>query len=427
MDAWLLLSLTGVVCVGAAGAAAMLVAVVLSGWRRRARAAEERAATAAIEQAAVAHELAPVNPGVWEGRIRGRRVRWTLREVAYAAGPRLQLAVGTPVPTGNLALTHRTMDYGAVPPELELPLGRIGDPEFDVRFFIHADLEHLSLLTPPVRKALLTAGSDAEPRIRSGWLWLDHPATRALGDSAGARIDALFAVATALDEVQAEVEHRVRRLSQDPIARVRGRALEMLAVRGASDFTSWIAKPLLNDLDPTVRVRAAETLGDAEQLGALIGDRTLGAAVRRRAATALSGVGTPSDRLAAAKVLARAPAALPDLALDLCRGLGETAEGVLIELVQSDVATVARRAVGQLAHTGSARSLVILQAVVDADARPTLVRMEARQVLDTLRGRSKRTPVPADRAATPGTVERTPAPANRSGAIRRPGSRRTDR
>jgi hypothetical protein len=283
VDPSLLLSLAAGAC---AVAAATLVIAAWLGQRLivvvRHR-GSHFAVSRAVDASAQTLDLRAVGDGVFEGRAHGRRVRWSLRSVDYDDGPRLQLAFGTPVPTGQLGLTHRTMSYGAVPPDLELPLCRLGDAEFDVRFFAHADLEHLSLLTPSVRRALLHAGDDAEVRIRSGWLWMDHVATEALMTTASTRMDWLFKAASAFEGVQAEVEQRVRKMTQDPVARVRERLLDMLQARGASEFTSWIARTLIDDLDPSVRARAAEVLGDPERLSALARDAAVPEAVRKRA------------------------------------------------------------------------------------------------------------------------------------------------
>lgn len=411
----MLLSLVGGACAASSVVTVVAGLLVRRAVRERQRVSAGHRVGEAIARSAKRLELQEVGAGVFEGRIRGRRVRWTLRDVEYDHGPRLQLAIGTPVPTGTLGLTHRTMSYGALPPALEHPLCRIGEAEFDVRFFIHADLEHLSLMTPPVRRALLDAGSDAELRIRSGWLWLDHVAVPELADAAPGRVDWLFKAAIAFDGVQAEVEHRVRRLCTDPNARVRARALELLSNRGASEFTTWIARGLLDDPDPTVRARAAETAADGARLAAVAREASAPVDVRRRAARVLTDVGTVEERVGLALILARPPHALPDIAFALVRALAEAAEPVLIELVDADDSAVARQAVGMLGRVGSARTLVILQALVDNEGRHGMLRHEASAALDALRARSGR---PNPRSNPP-----EPAPAvvsGTSGRMRRP-------
>ena len=212
-----------------------------------------------------------------------------------------------------------------------------------MRFFAHADLEHLSLLTPSVRRALLNAGADAELRIRSGWLWLDHVATEALVDRASTRIDWLFKAATAFEGVQAEVEQRVRKMTQDPVARVRERLLALLAKRAARrNSPTGSPVSLADDLDPAVRCCAAEVRRDADRLVAIARDAAISNDIRRRAGSALCEIGTPEQRVAVATILARPPHALPSVALSLVSSLTSEAEGVLIELVQTDSGTVAK-------------------------------------------------------------------------------------
>ncbi|MEZ4237861.1 MAG: hypothetical protein R3F59_17275 [Myxococcota bacterium] len=395
MDTWLLLSLTGAVCAIAFAAVAVTALLGSRLVRTAARRRAESAVTADIDAAARQLGMQSVGEGTYEGRVQGRRVRWSLREVDYDADhpPRLQLALGTPIPSGQLGLTHRTMHYGAVPPDLELPLCRLGDAEFDVRFFAHADLEHLSLLTPSVRRALLLAGEDAEVRIRSSWLWIDHVATESLAAGVQTRLDWLFKAASAFEGVQAEVEQRVRKMTQDPVARVRERLLELLQQRAPSEFTTWIARTLSEDLDPAVRVRAAEILRDGERLGAMARDATLPGPARKRAGLALAAVGAGPERVAVGTQLARPPDALPDVALLLVADLPDhEAEPVLVEVVQAEHPGLARRALSRLVTAGSARSLVILQALADSEARPSMLRVEAKAALETLRRRRSNPP-----------------------------------
>ena len=426
----MLVSLAGTACVATVALIAVFYVVFVRRPRKRVPVATEREITAAVTAAAEQVGIAEKSTGVWEGTVDGRRVRWSLRPVETETGSRLQLAMGTPVETGQLALTHRTMAWGAELPEFELPECRLGDAEFDVRFFVHADLEHLSMLTPTVRRALLGAAGDGELRIRNGWMWLDQLASIPLAREAESRIQAMLAAARAIDEVPAEVEHRVRWLSQDPLPRVRITALELLAARGASDFTSWIARPLLTDTDPRVRTRAAEVLGDGERLLELASDEQAAVELRARAGRALDAVGSSAERLAAAEYLARAetaaaarkgasPAsALQEAAIDLCATIGEESETVLLSLVDSGDGMVSRKAVALLGRFGSARSLVALQGLVDGSDRP-LLRTEANAALEAMRSRSA-----ASRRgvrSTPPAESRTHAP---SGTPRR-GSRLT--
>jgi hypothetical protein len=394
MDPLLLVSLTGAACLVTSS---VLAATAFLGWRlrlRRARARSGVRVTEAVEQAAQALSLEAHSEGVWEGNVvlgaRERRVRWNLRDVEYDTGPRLQLAVGTPVPTGMLGVNHRTLIYGAEPPHHDLPMVRLGEAEFDVRYFVHADLEHLSLLQSEVRVALARASDDAQLRIRNGWLWLDYLATLEMVAQVQDRLGDLFTAASALEQVPQEAEVRVRKLSQDPVARVRCTALDMLIARGASEFTTWIAKPLQQDLDPQVRVRVAEILGEPEPLLQLVVDAKAPADVRVRAAKMLSLVGDPAVRLKAAEALCKGEGPLAQMAVDLCTGLADDAENVLIELLYAKGGGVARQAVALLGLVGSARSLVVLQSLVDAADTSTVLRAEAKTVLDVIRSKTSR-------------------------------------
>jgi hypothetical protein len=416
MDPMLLVSLTGAACLVTSS---VLAATAFLAWRlrlRRARARDNTRVTAAVEDAAHKLSMTEHSLGVWEGNVtRGgveRRVRWNLRDVEYDTGPRLQLAVGTPVPTGMLGVNHRTLIYGAEPPHHDLPLVRLGDAEFDVRFFVHADLEHLSLLQAEVRPPLARAADDAQLRIRNGWLWLDHPARLEMVAQLDERLGDLFSAAKALEQVPQEAEVRVRKLSQDPVAKVRCTVLDLLIARGASEFTTWIAKPLQQDLDPQVRVRVAEILGEAEPLLQLVSDTKVAPEVRIRAAKTLSLIGDPGSRLKAAEALCKGEGPLSQMALDMCTGLADDAENVLIELVGAKSGGVARQAVALLGLVGSARSLVVLQSLVDAEDTSTVLRAEARTVLDVIRSKTSRRnrSVSSTPPATPAAQGRTRRP-----------------
>jgi hypothetical protein len=256
-------------------------------------------------------------------------------------------------------------------------------------------------------------------------MWLDRIATPAVANSAPMRMEAAFAAAAAIEAIPPEVEHRVRWLSQDPVAKVRVYVLDLLAARGASDFTSWIARPLLTDADPHVRGRAAEVLGDAEKLLELVRDDRVAVELRTRAATVLDTMGAPEERLAAAEALAAGHGPLQDTSIDLCQSIGESSETVIMSLARSRDGMVARKAVALLGRIGTARSLAILQEVVD-DPAHVLVQHEANAALESLRTRSaasrrmhRSTPPAEPRTATPRSRGRSNAPSRPGQSQRR--------
>lgn len=388
MDPTLLVSLTGAACLGVALLLATGAFFLRRVARKRAIVAANDKLIAAIGAQATSRAMEEHGPGIWEGNFRGRRLRWNLREVEYDAGPRQQLALGTPVPTGRLGVTHRTLIYGVQPPQHEFSLVRVGDASFDARFYVHADLEHLSLLQSNVREALRFAADEAQLRIRNGWLWIDLLATPSLIDTLSRRLDDLYAAAASLDAVSGEVELRVQKMSGDPVARVRCAVLDLLIERGASDFTTWIARPLMTDIEPQVVCRAAEILSDTERLLAITCDRAMQAELRIRAATVLARIGGPAERLAAANALCQEEGPLASQALELCTGLADDAENVLIELVHRQSGSLARSAVALLGIVGSARSLVVLQSLCDAQDTDNVLRADARAVLAVIRSKS---------------------------------------
>ncbi|MEQ1571313.1 MAG: hypothetical protein ABMA64_37140 [Myxococcota bacterium] len=403
MPTWLLVSL-GVVGCGLGGALAAVFPVLVVRYARyRVAADRERSVHDLLAALVREYNLRESGPGIHEGRAAGaggpRRLRCALREVEHPGGPRLQIAFGTPVPTGQLGVTHRTMVYGAEPDELELPPCKVGDPEFDVRFHLNADLEHLSILSPGVRRALMAAADDAEVRIREGWLWLDQPATPEVMGRATEFVDRLFAAAAALDGVPTEVEQRVRRLSQDDRCKVRMQTLELLGQRGSSEFTQWIAKGLLADPDAEVRARAAELCGDLERMVAIASDKHAPREVRSRVGRALASVGSDEAKLSAARGLCGGPMPLPTLSVELCRSVGAEAEAVLIEIVNQARGAPVLQAVTALGALGSARSMVVLQALVDG--AEGVIRAEAKVALDQLRASAAKRKAPSPFTSTP--------------------------
>lgn len=411
MESWLVVSLGGLACV------ALTILVAVPGWliswylRYRKRATTDAHAAEHLRKLANHRGLQPANGGgglrvAYEGRIPlvpggpPRQLRAAVREAPFDGDTRLLLGFATHVPSGSLALEHRALraasegDDGlvvGVPP----PTGtEIGDPSFDVRFALNASIEDLSLLLAPVRAALLHAAEDAAVRIDDGWVWVEMPGTVEEFSNSTERFARLDAVAVAFERVPTAVDSRIRALAQDDLGKVRLRTLERVAARGAGEFARWLSSVLLTDPDVEVRVRAAELSGEPGRMLELARDPAIPARYRARLGRILAEGGRPADRLELARALTRkgdgpVDPTLLDVAVELCRPLGSDAEPLLLEIVHESPDWIARRVVSILGDTGSARSMVVLRAVSEAE-RAGIVRSEARLALARLQGRATR-------------------------------------
>ncbi|MEZ4237862.1 MAG: hypothetical protein R3F59_17280 [Myxococcota bacterium] len=287
----------------------------------------------------------------WEGHLGGRRVR-VVRFEDRMSDPPLVAEVSTAVPSGQLKVAIGDPEQTAIRGSRH-----IGDAEFDPWFEVEGDLEDLALLTPELRRTLRNVAHHARPRIQHGWVSLTGPASV----DVDSRIAPMVALASLVETAALDASARIRRFAQDPDSGVRLRCLEMLSARPTNTITAAVARDRLDDPDPIVRTLAAVLVGDANRLVAIAQAPEHAPAVRRRAARALLETGSEAQKFAVATSLATGPTPLHKLAYDLVEALGNAAEPVLITLVGSPNAEVARGAAGVLGRIGTIRAIPALR------------------------------------------------------------------
>ncbi len=250
-------------------------------------------------------------PPMVTGTLEGMSVR--VEESAGENKAGLRVTVATPPGSGR-----------RIPPGLKVggdaAVGRlvrgadlvVGDPAFDAAVRVEGEpAEVLGVLGPEARaEALALLGREGGAavlavapvgggmRVEGERLVVEvRPPVKPARIEAALAKGARFAARLALPagdggRVGARLEALARRATEDPVAGVRLRALEVLgALPGGGDMTRSVARRLLEDSHPGVRLRAAATLGGDAGFEAL-------ASIVRSPAPAPRASGIPSWQVA---------------------------------------------------------------------------------------------------------------------------------
>lgn len=320
--------------------------------------------------------LQPALGGAFAGTWRGRPFQLVSRHrVDPGLGVPSQMSVGTPVPTGRLQLGASGR--------------RVGEETFDRWFRVEGRMSDISLLTSEVRQAVLAVTARGRPRIQDGILWLDlivpaGPVTRL-----EPILDPLVDLAEHLIRAaRTSVSDRLVDWATDPAAGIRRTSIDLVEHHG--NAPPPFVRILVDDPDPTVRVRAAMTLGVTGPLLAVALDPTVAVRIRLYAIGMLARRGSDEERLAAAAALSSGSDPVARASLRLCEATGPAAEPVVLGLLDVHRPRVVRAAVRWAAHHGSLATLAPLRAIEHRTSRLSPLAAEVRIAIERVRSRGSR-------------------------------------
>lgn len=404
----------------AAGAANVLVSERRETARVRAR--QELARACGVRYVGLADERAVVG---WHGPLRIRMETSGLRErhvrVLVEGLVRSLHVVPAGSGPGRPALVFADRDV------------TVGDPAFDAELVLQGPPATVRGRFTAETRALARAAfaTDARVRIGGGALVAEFRESRRARVPTEGQLNALLALAHALEAGVPEISRLVAVAHSDPLPTVRVLALETL-LKEAADVarTRGPLREALRDPAGAVRLLAATTLGDEGRptLHALAADGEVDDAVSASAVTALGGyltfaraqplldsalaAGRTRSACALLKVMGRgsvreaqvlvsvleraADEAIVAAALEALHDTGApVAEDVFLRALPSTAVQVARAAVRGLTRVGTARSVPLLR---EAEGRADLARA-AREAIVAIQARLS--------GATPGQVSLT--------------------